>query len=79
MACTRPVPFRVRHRRTLEDLPRKHAEQLFRINTRNLGWHGNALLVKKHVDVMDVAALELPTGTARRGGRPLLIGDRPLR
>ena len=41
------VPFRVRHRRTLENLPGgKHAEKLFRINTRNLGWHGNAPLVK---------------------------------
>ncbi len=26
----------------------------------SIGWHGNALLVKKHVEVMDVAAVDLP-------------------
>ena len=52
----KPVPFRVRHRRTLEDFPGvRQAEKLLKINTRNLGWHGNALLVKRHVGVIDVA------------------------
>jgi len=77
----KPVAFRVRHRRTLENLPgRKQAEKLFKINTRNLGWHGNALLVKPHVDVMDVAALELPMLEPRGAVMAeLLIGDRPVR
>jgi endonuclease/exonuclease/phosphatase family metal-dependent hydrolase len=77
----KPVPFRVRHRRMLDQLPGgRHAERLFKINTRNLGWHGNALLVKKHVDVMDVAALDLPMLEPRGAVMAeLLIGDRPLR
>ena len=77
----KPVPLRVRHKRTLEGLPGGlHAERLFKINTRNLGWHGNALLVKRHVDIMDVAALELPMLEPRGAVMAeLLIGDRPLR
>ena len=58
----------------------KQAEQLLKINTRNLGWHGNALLVKQHVDVMDVAALDLPTLEPRGAVMAeLLIGDRAIR
>ena len=77
----KPVPLRVRHRRTLERFPGgMHAERIFKINTRNLGWHGNALLVKKHVEVMDVAALDLPMLEPRGAVMAeLLIGDRPLR
>ncbi|WP_294124268.1 endonuclease/exonuclease/phosphatase family protein [Sphingomonas sp.] len=77
----KPVAFRVRHKRMLDQLPGgKKAEKLFGINTRNLGWHGNALLVKKHVDVMDVAALDLPTLEPRGAVMAeLLIGDRPVR
>ena len=77
----KPVPFRVRHRRTLENFPGgKHAERLFKVNTRNLGWHGNALLVKKHIGVIDVAALDLPTLEPRGAVMAeLLIGDRPVR
>jgi endonuclease/exonuclease/phosphatase family metal-dependent hydrolase len=77
----KPVPFRVRHRRALESLPGgRHAERLLKINTRNLGWHGNALLVKKHVDVMDVAALDLPMLEPRGAVMAeLLIGDKALR
>src|SRR5918993_4780858 len=77
----KPVTFRVRHRRTLEGFPgAKQAEKLFKINTRNLGWHGNALLVKRHVEVMDVAALALPMLEPRGAVMAeLLIGDRPLR
>jgi endonuclease/exonuclease/phosphatase family metal-dependent hydrolase len=75
------VPFRVRHRRTLENFPGvKQAERLLNVNTRNLGWHGNALLVKKHVGVIDVAALELPTLEPRGAVlAELLFGDRPVR
>ncbi|MFL6738287.1 MAG: endonuclease/exonuclease/phosphatase family protein [Sphingomicrobium sp.] len=77
----KPVPLRVRHRRTLEGVPGgKQAERLLKINTRNLGWHGNALLVKKHVQVMDVAVLDLPMLEPRGAVMAeLLIGDRPLR
>jgi len=75
------VAFRVRHKRMLDQLPgRKQAEKLLKINTRNLGWHGNALLVKKHVEVMDVAALDLPMLEPRGAVMAeLLIGDRALR
>lgn len=75
------VPFRVRHRRTLESFPGGlHAERIFKINTRNLGWHGNALLVKRHVEVMDVAALDLPMLEPRGAVMAeLLVGDRAVR
>ncbi len=77
----KPVAFRVRHRRTLERLPGgKHAERLLNLNTRNLGWHGNALLVKRHIGVIDVAALDLPTLEPRGAVMAeLLIHDWPVR
>ena len=77
----KPVPFRVRHKRTLERLPGgARAEQLLKLNTRNLGWHGNALLVKKHVGILDVAALDLPMLEPRGAVMAeLLIDDRPVR
>ena len=75
----RPVQFGVRHKRRLERA-RKHAEKLLRVDTRNIGWHGNALLIKRHVGVLDVAALELPTLEPRGAVlAELLIGDKPLR
>ena len=74
-----PVHLGVRHRRPLENA-RRHAEKLLRIDTRNLGWHGNALLVKPHVDVLDVAALDLPTLEPRGAVMAeLMVGDRPFR
>ena len=75
----RPVSFGVRHRRMLEKA-RQHADRLLKVDTRNLGWHGNALLVKPHVGVLDVAALELPT-LEPRGAimAELMVGDRPFR
>ena len=77
----KPVPFLVRHRRTLEGLPGgKQAERFLKINTRNLGWHGNAMLVKRHVEIMDVAALDLPTLEPRGAVMAeLLIRDQPVR
>ena len=75
----RPVHFGVRHKRRLEKA-RQHAERLLKVDTRNIGWHGNALLVKPHVGVLDVATLELPTLEPRGAVlAELLIGDRPLR
>ena len=77
----RPVPLGVRHRRALERVPGGiRAERLMKLNTRNLGWHGNALLVKPHVGVLDVAALDLPTLEPRGAVlAEFLIGDRALR
>jgi endonuclease/exonuclease/phosphatase family metal-dependent hydrolase len=76
-----PVPFKVRHRRTLERLPGgKAAERLMGLDTRNIGWHGNAMLVKRHIGVIDVALIELPT-LEPRGAilAELLVNDRPIR
>ena len=57
----RPVPLGVRNRRTLDRMPRTSAklDALLKVDTRNIGWHGNAILVKPHVGVLDVAALAL--------------------
>ena len=75
----RPVIFGVRHKRMWESA-RKHTDKLLKVNTRNLGWHGNALLVKPHVDVLDVAALDLPTLEPRGAVMAeLMVGDRPFR
>ena len=75
----RPVHLGVKHRRPLERA-RKHAERLLKIDTRNLGWHGNALLVKGHVGVLDCLALDLPTFEPRGAVMAeLVIGDRPFR
>src|SRR3954465_12045837 len=75
----KPVHLGVRHKRPLENA-RKHAEKLFKVSTRNIGWHGNAILVKRHVGVIDCAALDLPTleprGAVMAG---LVIADQPGR
>jgi len=74
-----PVHLGVRHKRPLE-MARKHAEKLFKVSTRNIGWHGNALLVKRHIGVLDCAALDLPTLEPRGAVMAeLLIGDQPVR
>jgi endonuclease/exonuclease/phosphatase family metal-dependent hydrolase len=75
----KPVHLGVRHRRPLEKA-RKHAEKLLKVDTRNIGWHGNAILVKRHIGVLDCAVLDLPTFEPRGAVMAeLLIGDRPLR
>ena len=33
---------------------------LRKLDFRNLGWHGNAILVKSHVSVTDLEAIDLP-------------------
>jgi len=74
-----PVHLGVRHKRPLEKA-RTKAEKLLKVDTRNIGWHGNAILVKSHVGVIDCAALELPTLEPRGAVMAeLLIRDRPLR
>jgi endonuclease/exonuclease/phosphatase family metal-dependent hydrolase len=78
----RPVPLGVKNRRVLDRLPRAGAkvDEWLKVDTRSLGWHGNAILVKPHVGVLDVAALELPTLEPRGAVlAELLIDDRPLR
>ena len=77
----KPVHFGRRHRRTLERIPGgARAERLIKLKTRNIGWHGNALLVKRHIGVIDVCAIDLPTLEPRGAVMAeLLIGDRPLR
>ena len=75
----KPVHLGVRHKRMF-DKARKHTDRLLKLNTRNIGWHGNAILVKHHVGVLDCAALELPTLEPRGAVMAeLLIGDQPLR
>ena len=79
----KPVHFGLRHRRTLERIPGglgDKAEKLIKLKTRNIGWHGNAILVKQHVGVLDALALELPTLEPRGAViAELLVGERPLR
>ena len=79
----KPVHFGLRHRRTLERIPGglgDKAEKLIKLRTRNIGWHGNALLVKRHIGVLDVSAIDLPTLEPRGAVMAeLLIGDRALR
>jgi endonuclease/exonuclease/phosphatase family metal-dependent hydrolase len=75
----KPVNLGVRHRRPLEKA-RKHADKLFKLNTRNIGWHGNAILVKRHIGILDCAVVELPTLEPRGAVMAeLLIGDKPVR
>jgi len=75
----KPVHLGVRHKRMFEKA-RKHTDRLLKIDTRNLGWHGNAILVKPHIGVLDCAALELPTLEPRGAViAELLIGEQPLR
>jgi endonuclease/exonuclease/phosphatase family metal-dependent hydrolase len=75
----KPVHLGVRHKRPLEKA-RKHAERLLKINTRNIGWHGNAILVKRHIGVLDCGIVDLPTLEPRGAVMAeLLIDDRPLR
>lgn len=75
----KPVHLGVRHKRMLEKA-RKHTDRLLKLNTRNIGWHGNAILVKRHIGVIDCAALDLPMLEPRGAVMAeLLIDDRPLR
>jgi endonuclease/exonuclease/phosphatase family metal-dependent hydrolase len=58
----------------------RHVDALLRINTRNIGWHGNAILVKRHIGVLDCAALDIPMFEPRGAVMAeLMIGDEPLR
>jgi len=75
----KPVHLGVRHKRRLEKV-RKHADRLLKLDTRNIGWHGNAILVKRHIGVLDSAIIELPTLEPRGAViAELLVGDLPIR
>ena len=76
----KPVPLGVRHRRPLEKA-RRHAERFLNVDTRNIGWHGNAILVKRDVGILDWAALDLPMLEPRGAvmAELLVDGDKPLR
>jgi endonuclease/exonuclease/phosphatase family metal-dependent hydrolase len=77
----RPVHFGVKHKRVLDRVPGgERVDALLKIKTRNIGWHGNAILVKRHIGVLDCAALELPTFEPRGAVlAELMVGDEPLR
>jgi endonuclease/exonuclease/phosphatase family metal-dependent hydrolase len=76
----KPVYLGVRHKRPLENA-RRHAERILKVDTRNIGWHGNALLVKHEVGVLGCSALKLPTLEPRGAVMAELLfpGDRALR
>src|SRR4051812_1055468 len=75
----KPVHLGVRHKRVF-DKARKHTDRLLKVNTRNIGWHGNAILVKPHIGVLDCAALDLPTLEPRGAViAELLVDEKPLR
>ncbi len=76
----KPVPVGIRHKRPLEKA-RQRAELLLNVDTRNIGWHGNALLVKHDVGILDCVPLILPTLEPRGAvmAELLLPGDRPVR
>jgi hypothetical protein len=79
----KPVPFGIRHKRPLEKA-RKHAERMLKVDTRNIGWHGNALLVKHDVEnprlrgapASDARAARGGDGRAAASGRPAAPGGR---
>jgi endonuclease/exonuclease/phosphatase family metal-dependent hydrolase len=58
----KPVEFGVSHSRLAHAFPYgERIETRLGLVTRNIGWHGNALLVKHDIEVLDVEALHLPT------------------
>lgn len=54
-----PVDFDVSHKKLADLLPNHRVFE--KLDTRNLGWHGNAILVRKGTKVIDAEALDLPT------------------
>jgi endonuclease/exonuclease/phosphatase family metal-dependent hydrolase len=77
----RPVHFGVKHRRVLDRMPGgDRVDAWLKIKTRNIGWHGNAILIKRDIGVLACTALEIPTFEPRGAVMAeLLIGDEPLR
>jgi endonuclease/exonuclease/phosphatase family metal-dependent hydrolase len=77
----KPVEFGVSHSRLAHAIPfGERIESRLGLATRNLGWHGNAILVKHHVEVTGTEVLHLPTLEPRGAVvAELDIGGRPLR
>lgn len=78
----RPVPAARSHDKLLDYVP-DHALMrpfLDRLDTRNLGWHGNAILVREDHDVEDAMCIDLPS-LEPRGAllAQLTIDGEPLR
>ncbi len=58
----KPVEFGVSHSRLAQAIPfGETLESKLGLGTKNLGWHGNAILVKREVEVIGFEALDLPT------------------
>ena len=58
----KPVEFGVSHSRLAHAVPfGMRIEKRLGLVTRNIGWHGNAILVKHDIEVTGYEALELPT------------------
>ena len=58
----KPVEFGVSHSRLAHAIPFGEAiETRLGLGTKNLGWHGNAILVKREVEIIGYEALDLPT------------------
>ena len=58
----KPVEFGVSHSRFAHAFPfGERIETKLGLVTKNLGWHGNAILVKRDVGITGYEALELPT------------------
>jgi endonuclease/exonuclease/phosphatase family metal-dependent hydrolase len=61
-----------------KDSPWRHAP--LNIRPGGMGWHGNALLVKKHIDVRSIRPLHLPTLEPRGAiEAELLVSGRAIR
>ena len=58
----KPVEFGVSHSRFAHAFPfGERIETRLGLVTKNLGWHGNAILVKRDVEITGYVALDLPT------------------
>ncbi|QNN64928.1 endonuclease/exonuclease/phosphatase family protein [Sphingomonas rhizophila] len=77
----KPVEFGVSHSRLAHAIPfGERIESRLGLATRNLGWHGNAILVKRDVEITGTEALHLPTFEPRGAVvAELRIGGRDLR
>ena len=58
----KPVEFGVSHSRLAHAIPFGEAiETRLGLGIKNLGWHGNAILVKRDIEIIGYEALDLPT------------------
>ena len=58
----KPVEFGIGHSRFAHSIPfGERIETMLGLDTRNLGWHGNALLVRRGIEVLLAEPIRLPT------------------